>query len=224
MLGVVVNFASVVVMGITGSLIKGGMPQKIKPIVQQGLALCVLLIGISGAIKTENTLLVIISIVVGAVAGTLIRIEDGVQKLGYWVQGRLKKGGFAEGFVSATLLFSIGSMAVVGSLDAGFGNSSTLLAKAALDGISALMIASSYGIGTAFAAIPMTLYQGLIALLAVWVKPLMSEEMLREMSATGSVLIMALGLNMLGVVKIRVADMLPAMFIPCIYYPIASLF
>lgn len=223
MLGIFVNFGAVIVGGLLGTFLRGGIPERFRTLIEQGLALCILVIGISGAVKTQNTLLVIICIVIGAILGTLIGIESGVQKLGAFVQSRLKGNGFASGFVNATLLFSVGSMAVVGSLNAGLGDSDTLLAKAALDGVSAVIIASAFGIGTAFAAFPMTLYQGLIALLAGVVRPYMSDAMILEMSAVGSVLIMGLGLNMLGLTRIRVADLLPAMFLPCLWFPLASL-
>lgn len=222
--GVTVNFLAVLAGGILGTLVKGGIPARYRVLIQQGIALCVLVIGISGAIETQNMLLVILSIVIGAVCGTLFKIETGVEALGAWAQTKFRKGGFAEGFVNATLLFSIGSMAVVGSLNAGFGDSSTLLAKAALDGVTGVIIASTFGIGVAFAAVPMTLYQGAIALLAGLLRPYMTDDMIREMGAVGSLLIIALGLNMLGVIKIKVANLLPAMLIPCVYYPIASFF
>ena len=223
MLGVIVNFATVVAGGTVGTLLKGGIPEKYRTLIQQGLALCVMMIGISGAVKTGNMMLMIISIVVGAVAGTLIGIESGVEKLGKWAEGKFSNGGFADGFVNATLLYSIGSMAVVGSLNAGFGDSETLLAMAALDCCSAVIIGSTYGIGAAFAAVPMTVYQGAIALLAGVVKPYMSDDMILEMSSIGSVMILALGLNMLGIARIKVANLLPAMFVPCIYYPAITL-
>ena len=223
MLGVIVNFATVVAGGTVGTLLKGGIPEKYRTLIQQGLALCVMMIGISGAVKTGNMMLMIISIVVGAVAGTLIGIESGVEKLGKWAEGKFSRGGFADGFVNAMLLYSIGSMAVVGSLNAGFGDSETLLAKAALDCCSAVIIGSTYGIGAAFAAVPMTVYQGAIALLAGVVKPYMSDDMILEMSSIGSVMILALGLNMLGIARIKVANLLPAMFVPCIYYPAITL-
>ena len=223
MLGVIVNFATVVAGGTVGTLLKGGIPEKYRTLIQQGLALCVMMIGISGAVKTGNMMLMIISIVVGAVAGTLIGIESGVEKLGKWAEDRFSNGGFADGFVNATLLYSIGSMAVVGSLNAGFGDNETLLAKAALDCCSAVIIGSTYGIGAAFAAVPMTVYQGAIALLAGVVKPYMSDDMILEMSSIGSVMILALGLNMLGIARIKVANLLPAMFVPCIYYPAITL-
>jgi uncharacterized membrane protein YqgA involved in biofilm formation len=223
MLGVTVNFCAVIGGGILGTLLRGGIPEKYRVLIQQGIALCVFAIGVMGAIATQNMLLVIISIVIGAVLGTLLKIETGVESLGAWAQTKFHKGGFAEGFVNATLLFSIGSMAVVGSLNAGFGDSSTLLAKAALDGVTSVIIASTLGIGVAFSAAPMTVYQGGIALLAGLVRPYMTDDMIREMGAVGSLLIVALSLNMLGVIKIRVANMLPAMFIPCVYFPIAAL-
>lgn len=224
MLGVTVNFLAVVAGGILGTLLKGGIPPRYRELIQQGVALCVLVIGIMGAIETKNMLLVILSIVFGALLGTLINIEGGVEKLGGWAQTKFQRGGFAEGFVNATLIFSIGSMAVVGSLNAGFGDSSTLLAKAALDGVTSVIIASALGIGVSFSAGPMTIYQGGIALLAGFVRPYMTGDMIREMGAVGALLIMALGLNMLEIMKIKVANMLPAMFIPCVYFVIAPLF
>ncbi|MGI6239514.1 MAG: DUF554 domain-containing protein [Christensenellales bacterium] len=223
MLGVAVNFFAVVLGGMVGTALRGGIPERYRALIQQGLALCVTVIGIAGAIATKNMLLVIVSTVIGAIIGTRIGIEAGVERLGAWAQDRFRKGGFAEGFVNATLLFSIGSMAVVGSLNAGFGDSDTLIAKAAIDGVSAVIIASTYGIGAAFAAVPMTAYQGAIALLAGVVRPYMTEDMIGEMGAIGSLIIIALGLNMLGLTRIKVANLLPAMFIPCVYYPLASI-
>ena len=223
MLSVAVNFFAVLAGGIIGTLLRGGIPERFRTLINQGLALCVMLIGISGAIKTENTLLMIISVVVGSFLGTLIGIEAGVEKLGNWAQNRFNKGGFADGFVNATLLFSIGSMAVVGSLNAGFGDHEMLLAKSIIDGVSAIIIASNFGIGTAFSAIPMTIYQGAIAALAGVAYSHMTDAMILEMGAVGSLLIVAIGINMLGLTKIKVANMLPAMFVPCIYYPIAAL-
>lgn len=223
MLGVTVNFFAVLVGGVAGTLLRGGIPERFRTLINQGLAICVMMIGISGAITTQNTLLMIVSVVVGAFLGTLIGIEAGVERLGNWAQAKFNKGGFADGFVNATLLFSIGSMAVVGSLNAGFGDNEMLLAKSVIDGVSAIIIASSFGIGAACAAAPMTIYQGAIALLAGVVRAHMTDAMILEMGAVGSVMIIALGFNMLGLTKIKVANMLPAMFIPCIYYPIAAL-
>ncbi len=227
MLGVWVNFATVVVGGILGTLLRGGIKEKYSKTVNAGLALCVLLIGMSGALKTENMLMVIVSIVIGSLLGELLRIEDGLDKLGDWAQRKFAKGdaGFATGFVNATLLFCVGAMAVVGSLEAGLANKpDTLVAKAALDGVSSIIFASSFGLGVAFSAIPLTIYQGGIALLAGVLAPFLTDALINEMSAVGSILIIALSLNMLEVTKtrIRVGNMLPAILVPCVYLPIAN--
>ncbi len=227
MIGVWVNCATVVIGGVLGTLLRGGIQERYRKTIHTGLALCVMLIGVSGAIKTSNMMIVIVSMVIGSLLGELAHIEDGLDKLGTWAQKRFAKGdtGFAAGFVNATLLFCVGAMAVVGSLEAGLtGKSDTLLAKAVLDGVSALIFASSLGIGVAFSAIPLTLYQGGIALLANVLAPVMTDALIQEMSAVGSLLIIALSLNMLEATRerIRVGNMLPAILIPCAYLPIAE--
>lgn len=227
MLGVWANFFAVIAGGLLGTLLRGGIKEKYSQTINVGLALCVMLIGMSGALKTENTMLVIISIVIGSSLGELLRIESALDCLGDWAQKKFAKGdsGFANGFVNATLLFCVGAMAVVGSLEAGLSNKpDTLLAKSALDGVSAIIFASSFGIGVVFSTIPMTIYQGGIALLAGVLAPLLTDALINEMSAVGSILIIALSLNMLGITKerIRVGNMLPAILVPCIYIPIAN--
>lgn len=228
MLGVWVNFAVVVLGGLVGTFMKKAIPDRYARTINHGLALCVLIIGIGGALETEDMLIMIVSVVIGAAAGTALKIEDHLNRLGDFAQRKLSHGDsrFAEGFVNATLLFGVGAMAVVGSLEAGLSNDpDTLLAKAALDGVGALIFASTFGPGVILSAVPLTLYQGGIALLADTIAPVLTEELIREMSAVGSVLIIGLGLNMLGVVKdgIRVGNMLPAMLVPIIYYPLAAL-
>ena len=228
MLGVWVNFATVVIGGVIGTLLRGGIKEKYRRTINAGLALCVLLIGMSGALKTENMMLVIVSIVIGSILGELLRIESGLDRLGDWAQARFSKGdtGFATGFVNATLLFCVGAMAVVGSLEAGLSNKpDTLLAKAALDGVSSIIFASSFGIGVVFAAIPLTVYQGGIALLSGVLAPFLTDALINEMSAVGSILIIALSINMLELTKerIRVGNMLPAILVPCAYIPLAEL-
>jgi uncharacterized membrane protein YqgA involved in biofilm formation len=156
-----------------------------------------------------------------------MRIEDGLEALGDWAQHRFAKNdtGFANGFVNATLLFCVGAMAVVGSLEAGLQNNpETLIAKAALDGVSAIIFASSFGIGVIFSAIPLTIYQGGIALLAGVLAPFLTDALIQEMSAVGSILIIGLSINMLGLTKerIRVGNMLPAILVPCVYIPVAN--
>lgn len=226
MLGVWVNFAAVVVGGLIGTLLRGGIPERFRRTINAGLALCVMLIGMSGALKTSSVLIVIVSVVAGSLLGERLRIEDGLDRMGAWAQRHFAKNddGFAAGFVNATLLFCVGAMAVVGSLEAGLSNRpDTLLAKAALDGVSAVIFASSFGVGVAFSAIPLTIYQGGIALLSGVLAPLLTDELIAEMSAVGSILILALSLNMLEVTKerIRVGNMLPAILVPCAYLPLA---
>ena len=229
MWGVWANVVAVIAGGLIGSRLKGGIPKRFSDSINMGLALCVMLIGISGAIQTQNVMLVIISIVLGTVIGELLRIEDRLDALGTWAQKKLARDddGFSKGFINATLLFCVGSMAVVGSLEAGFQNKAdTLLAKSILDGVSALIFASSWGPGVILSIVPLTIYQGGIALLAMGLGNFLSETAILEMSATGSLLILALGINMLGVMKerIRIGNMLPAMFIPAIYISLRALF
>lgn len=211
-----------------GSRLRGGIPEKYKDTIGYALALCVLTIGIQGAIQTENMMLMIISAVVGSLIGEALRLEDRLDSLGAWVQKRLAKDddGFSQGFISATLLYCVGSMAVVGSIEAGLQNKpDTLLAKAVLDGVSALILSSSMGMGVALSALPLLAYQGGIALLAMLLGNFLPAEAIAEVSATGSLLIIGLGFNMLGFSKarIRVGNMLPAILIPAVYLAARSL-
>ena len=211
-----------------GSRLRGGIPEKYKDTIGYALALCVLTIGIQGAIQTENMMLVIVSAVVGSLIGEALRLEDRLDSLGAWVQKRLAKDddGFSQGFISATLLYCVGSMAVVGSIEAGLQNKpDTLLAKAVLDGVSALILSSSMGMGVALSALPLLTYQGAIALLAMLLGNFLPAEAIAEVSATGSLLIIGLGFNMLGFSKarIRVGNMLPAILIPAVYLAARSL-
>ena len=228
MIGVWVNFAGVAVGGLIGTLLRGGISKKYQVSINRVLALCVLVIGVSGAIKTANVLIVIVSAVVGTALGEWIRVERGLEKLGDWAQARFSKGeaGFADGFVNATLLFSVGAMAVVGSLEAGLSNRpDTLLAKAVIDTVTAIIFASTFGAGVILSAVPLTIYQGGIAALAGVLAPLLTDSLVNEMSAVGSLIIIGLSVNMLGLTKerLRVGNMLPAMLVPVAYFPIAAL-
>ena len=228
MLGLWVNAATIILGALVGSRLRGGIPEKYKDTIGYALALCVLTIGIQGAIQTENMMLVIVSAVVGSLIGEALRLEDRLDSLGAWVQKRLAKDddGFSQGFISATLLYCVGSMAVVGSIEAGLQNKpDTLLAKAVLDGVSALILSSSMGMGVALSALPLLAYQGAIALLAMLLGNFLPAEAIAEVSATGSLLIIGLGFNMLGFSKARicVGNMLPAILIPAVYLAARSL-
>lgn len=221
MLGTIVNTAAVIVGAIVGLLLKKGIPEKLSDVIMKGLALCVLYIGISGALKGTNTLVAIISVVLGALIGTLLDLDKRLNSLGEFAERKLNKnseGGktsVAEGFVSASLLFCVGSMTIVGSIQSGLtGNHEMLLTKSLLDGISAIIFASSLGIGVILSAAVVLVYQGALTLCAQWVAPFLNDYTIAEMTCVGSLLIIALALNMLGLTKLKTANYLPAVFIP----------
>ncbi len=229
MIGVLINSLAIVAGGLLGSRLRGGIPEKLKATINHALALCVLIIGIAGAVKTQNMMLMIISMVIGSLAGEALRLEDRLDRLGQWAQRRLAKedAGFSQGFITATLMFCVGSMAVVGSLEAGLMNKAdTLLAKAMLDGVASVIFASSLGAGVMLSALPLLVYQGGIALLALLLGNFLPEAAILEVSATGSLLIIGLGFNMLGATKqrIRVGNMLPAILLPALYICMKGLF
>lgn len=203
----------------------GGLAERLQDIVMKGVALCVIYIGISGMLKGINPLISILSIVIGGILGEIFNLDGKMTSLGGWLQkkiGRLIRGdsgdNLARGFVSASLLFCVGAMAIVGSLQDGLtGNHATLFAKSLLDGISSVVFASSMGVGVLFSAVMVFLYQGSIAVLASLVSPLLSDTVVAEMTCVGSLLILALGLNMLGVTKIKVMNLVPACFLPILF-------
>lgn len=226
MLGTIVNTAAILAGSLIGFLFKKGIPQKINDTIMKGLALCVLLIGVSSSLKVNNMLLIIFSIVIGGVIGEVIDIDDKLKRLGDRIEKKLGRGekSISEGFVTASLLFCIGAMAVVGSLESGLtGNHKTLFAKSVLDGITAIMFTSSLGIGVIFSAASVFLYQGAITIGASFLKGVLISSVIMDMSAVGGLLIVGLGLNMLGATKIKVANLLPGIFIPVIYQAIISL-
>ena len=220
MIGAIVNTLAAVVGGLLGSLLKKGIPERFADLVQKGLALCVLYIGIKGSLVGTNTLVTILSLVLGAILGELLNIDGAIERLGAWAQRKLSKGGsrLGEGFVTASLLFCVGSMAVVGSLQSGLtGNHETIFTKSMLDFVSAIILASTLGLGVCLSGAFVLVYQGAIVLLARWAAPILSDYVVAEMSCAGSLLIVALGLNMLGITKLKVANLLPAMFLPIIF-------
>lgn len=191
-----------------------------------GIGLTIVVIGIMGSIKSQNTILVIISIVLGSIIGEAINIQKKLDNLGDRLESYFGKGdsNFSKGFVTASLIYCVGAMAIVGSLESGLsGNYSTLFAKSIIDGITSIILASTLGIGVAFSAIPILLYQGSITLLATYLKDLLSEQAITEMTSVGGILIIAIGINILGIKKIKVGNMLPAIFIPLIYFSLISL-
>lgn len=227
MLGVMVNVIAIVVGGLIGLILKHGINEKVKKVVMQGIGLSVIVIGLSSALLTENVLLMVLSLVIGGTIGALIRIEDRLDQLGQHIEDKFSsaEGGFAKGFVLATLIYCVGAMAIVGSIDAGVhGDNTTLYIKAILDGVSAIIFTATLGYGVIFSSIPVLLYQGAIVLLGIQIEPFLTDELIYEMSAVGGVIIMGIGINILEIKKIHIGDLLPAIFIPIIYTIIISLF
>ena len=219
MLGTIVNTAAILLGTLLGLLLKKGLPERFQDVIMKGLALCVLLIGISGALKGENTLIAILSIAIGAIIGEIIDLDRRLNNLGQLLEARFSKGDgeqtVARAFVMSSLLFCVGAMAIVGSLQSGLtGDHEMIYTKSMLDGISSIIFASSLGYGVVFSAVAVFVYQGAIVLLAQWIAPFLSDAVIAEMTCTGSLLIIALSLNMLGLTRIKVANYLPALLLP----------
>ncbi len=227
MVGVLVNVALVILGSLLGLFFGRLLPEKLSKAAMTGIGLCTLFIGIQGSLKAESPLVLIAAMVLGVVLGTLLDIDGLVTRLGDKAQALTKGrgGSVSEGFVTASLLFCVGAMAVVGSLEAGLaGNNATLYTKSALDFVAALFLAASLGIGVALSALSVLVYQGAIALLAGLLAPVMTPGAVTALSSTGSLVIVALGLNLLGITKIKVADFLPALIIAPVISIIAGLF
>ncbi len=221
MLGVLVNFVAVIIGAMAGILFKKGMSERISKSISTAVALAIVYIGIDGMMNGENALVLVISMVIGALIGTLLDLDARLQKLGNWIESKLssnaEKGTVAKGFVSASLLFCVGAMAIVGSLQSGLlGNHDMLFTKSILDFVSAIVLASALGAGVMFSAFPVLILQGTVALLAHYIAPFLNDYVVNEMTCAGSVLILALGLNLLGITKIKVMNFVPAIFLPII--------
>lgn len=223
MLGTIVNAAAILVGGGVGLLLKKGLPARISDVIMGGVGLVVLYIGVSGSLSGENVLIAVLSIVAGGALGAWIDLDRALNRLGARAQaafagrGGAQGGGsaFAQGFVSASLLFCVGAMAVVGSLQSGLtGDHATLFAKALIDGVSAMVFASAMGAGVLLSAVAVFAYQGAITLLASLLAPVLSDVAVSEMTCVGSLLIVGIGLNLLGVTKLKLANYLPAVFLP----------
>ena len=222
MLGVLVNTGAVIAGGAIGLLLKKGIPQRLADIIMKAVALSVIYIAVTGLSEGDNTLVLILSLIIGAVIGQLIDLDGKLNRLGDSLQNRFKsKNGenrFTEGFVTASLLFCVGAMAVVGSLKAGMsGDNSILFSKSLLDFISAIIFASTLGWGVMCSSVFVLLYQGAIVLLSGLIAPYLGEEVISELTAVGSLLIFALGLNLLGLTKIKVMNFIPAIFLPILF-------
>lgn len=222
MLGTLVNVVAVIVGGSIGLLLRKGLSEKMADTLMKGLGLCTLYLGISGSLRGENSLILILSMVIGTLIGEGIDLEKRLDQLGKFVESRFKskEGGkvsIAEGFVTASLLFCVGAMAIVGSLQSGLqGDHEMLFNKSMLDFVAAIIFASSLGFGVLFSSVFVLIYQGSITLLAQWVAPLLTDTVINEMTCVGSVIIVGLALNMIGITKLKVMNYVPAIFVPIV--------
>jgi uncharacterized membrane protein YqgA involved in biofilm formation len=220
MLGTIVNAAAILVGGALGLLLKKGIPERISTGVMQGLGLVVIYIGISGALEGQNALITTVAIVLGGAIGMLLDLDGRFTRLVGKAESRFHKNAedgstLGEGFITATLLFCVGAMAVVGSLNSGLsGNHEVLFTKSLLDGVSSFVFASTLGAGVLLSAVAVFVYQGAITLLAQFLAPVLSDAAVAEMTCVGSLLIVAIGLNLLKVTRIKVMDFILAIFIP----------
>ncbi|MCL2226179.1 MAG: DUF554 domain-containing protein [Oscillospiraceae bacterium] len=227
MLGVLVNTVAILFGGAVGLLVQRGIPERFSKAVMTGIGLVIMFIGISGALQGENPIILVVSIALGAAAGTALRIDERLNVLGLKIEQKVssrkkgKKNSIAQGFVTSSLLFCVGAMAIVGSINSGLtGDHSIIFTKATIDLISAAVLAVSLGVGVLFSAGAVLVYQGALVLLSQLLRPLLdSPSLLAEINCAGSLIIVALGLNMLGLTKIKVADFLPAVaFVPVVYF------
>jgi uncharacterized membrane protein YqgA involved in biofilm formation len=218
--GTIVNTLAIIAGSLIGLVLRGGLPEKYSRAIIHAMGLAIVLIGLKTALQSDALLVVILSLAIGSVLGEMLRIEDRLEGFGNWIGSRLAgdSQGITKGFVSASLLYCVGAMAIVGSMDSGLsGNHQTLLAKSVLDGIGSIILASTLGIGVLFSAVSVFVYQGLLTLSASYLKQFLVPEVVSQMSAVGGLLILAIALGLLEIKKMKIGNMLPAIFMPLGY-------
>ncbi|WP_203651891.1 DUF554 domain-containing protein [Secundilactobacillus yichangensis] len=222
--GALANGLAVALGGGIGLAFKKGISERVKTLVMQSLAICVVYVGISGSLKGTNTVFVVISMVIGAILGELVNFDAQFKKFGDWLEtifGMKGENRFSEGFVTGTLFICVGAMAIVGSLQSGMtGNNQVLYTKSMIDGVFILILSTTLGVGVVFSSISVVLYESALTLLAKWVAPLFTHTVINNMTCVGSLLILIIGLNMLKLTKIKVANLLLAPFMPILLYAI----
>lgn len=218
-LGTIVNALAILAGAFFGKWAGKFLKEEMQQFVMQAIGLGVILVGLKMAMITEKIIVALISLMLGVIIGELLAIEEKLSKMGSSLEKLVSKGGegesnFVKGFVSASLLYCVGAMAIMGSLESGLtGNHTILYAKSLLDGATAIILASSLGLGVAFSALSVFIYQGSLTLLAKWVGAYLTEAVVNEMTAVGGLLIFSIGLDMLGIKKLRVGNLLPAIFV-----------
>lgn len=226
MMGSLVNMAAIITGSLIGIVFKGGISERYNRTVMQAMGLAIILIGVKSALKSDDILIVIVGLALGSLLGEWINIEKWLSRMGHKLEYLFKgkKSNIAQGFVTTTLIYCVGSMAIIGSLESGLnGDHTTLYAKATIDGVASIVFASTMGIGVMFSALPVFLYQGALTLGASFMKPYLIASVIAQMSSIGGLLIGAIGLNMIYDRKIHVGNMLPGIFMPLIYYIIKSI-
>ncbi|MDF1535484.1 MAG: DUF554 domain-containing protein [bacterium] len=213
--GTLVNILAVIAGCVVGRTLGHLIPERMRRTVMMGLGLAVLLIGFQLALQSRNPLIVIGALLIGGIIGEVLSIEAHLEKIGHRLQDRFKDAGnVAEAFVTASLLYCIGAMAIMGSIQDGLGLEPTILyAKSALDGIASVALTSTLGIGVIFSVVPLLIYQGAITLMAVSVQGFLTDPVVAEMNATGGLLIVAIGLDILQIRKLPIGNLLPAIFV-----------
>ena len=216
MQGTYVNAVAVVLGSLVGIILRERFPEKIKDMVFQGIGLVTLFIGFQMSLKTSNLVILFFSILVGAILGEVTNLERHIEDFGNFIKSKFgsKEDKFVEGFITAFLIFCMGSMTIIGSIEDGLnGNPSILYAKSILDGFASISLASVLGMGVLFSAIPLLLYQGGITLLASLSKTFFTDAVINELSASGGIILIGLGINLLDIRKIKVANLLPSLVI-----------
>lgn len=236
MIGTLVNFAAILLGGLVGLLLKKGIPDRIRDSLMKVEGLAIVLIGVSsvlgemlsvnaetGRVQVNGGLLLLVSLVVGCLIGEFLRIDDRINAAGLLVERRFKAEGLAKGLVTASLIFCIGAMAVIGPLNEGLSGDRTILyIKSLLDCLTAMVLASVMGVGVAFSAVPVLIVQAIPALLAVQLAPFITPELLSQFCMVGYALVTAIGVNFLTNANIKIANLLPALPIPVMYYCLFS--
>ena len=217
--GTIVNTLAIIAGAMIGVIAKKAIPQRMGDLVMSAIPIFVMVLGVQFGIASSNILIVIVSLVVGGIIGEWIDIDRRLDDFGVRIQSRMKGGdsNFSAAFVSTTLIYCVGSMAILGSIESGInGNHTILYTKSLMDGISAIFFASTLGAGVIFSGISVFIYQGILTVLAGYIGPYLSPEVVTEMSASGGILLIALSFTILGIKKIKVANLLPAIFLPVI--------
>lgn len=228
MLGTIVNSVAVIIGSLIGLLFKKGIPERVSSAVMVGVGLCTLYIGVSGTLSGENVIVAVLSMLIGTIVGTLLDIDRGVNRLGEKVEEKFSKtgskGSLTQGFVTGSLLFCIGAMSVTGSITSGLtGDHSIIYTKSVLDFISSIMLTASLGIGVIFSSLFIFVYQGLIVMLAGALEPVLTTSAINEMTCVGSLIIIALSFNLIGISKFKIANFLPAIVFAPVFSWLAGL-